>query len=317
MRQYFITVTLLGLALAHYTLSRPQLTNAGKESESDLHDASKLQSNDKETINPSDDHTPPEAIQENWAYPDYTQLSDLARLALFPWLYILPGLPALEVIQIYENLNTMVNLDIPTRELQKEYGSDPIIETLNQSDNLKWGESIHIIHLTQITVSTNAVFTITGQFSKLRELLEIPIERSPTWTVIFKYAFLLLLEFDNSDADQDDKLVARFRYNCDYAGALGFKTAEEKCKARSRAHYMNRHVLSGLTADGFVYPHRDSNDNPKLAIRVCRSTVVKILEEKEINEGSLPWLDNNILLDQLHLLKFRPGLPPPRLPSQE
>ncbi|RKP34006.1 hypothetical protein BJ085DRAFT_39558 [Dimargaris cristalligena] len=116
---------------------------------------------------------------------------------------------------------------------------------------------------------------------------------------------------------QGHKLVELFPYNCGYAGALGFEKAEMICRGLNSGAETFFDYLETWTAGGSVFPHRDSDGRPKLAIRVRRSEAGKLLKANGLTAAESLWLPGSDLEYLLHIAKRRDDLSPPLVPYQE
>ncbi|KAJ1974837.1 hypothetical protein H4R33_006745, partial [Dimargaris cristalligena] len=169
--------------------------------------------------------------------------------------------------------------------------------------------------LRQIVASISAALIVTRQHDKLHELLGGMA--SDSYYPMLNYPAMLLLEFATYPADQEDAIAKKINWNCRYAGVLGFKTAEEKCARAPQERILHPFALPMILGDGTVYLRRNSDGNPELAIQVRRPTAEALLKTNGISVDNLPWSDNAILNNQLHLIKLRKGIPHPKLSSQQ
>ncbi|RKP33302.1 hypothetical protein BJ085DRAFT_40248 [Dimargaris cristalligena] len=326
MKPTLTSSTLLGLALTHLAAGHPHPINDNHQTDGKIHSnavehqpsgqykgspSNTIFQRKNQMVTPSLNRAPLEIIH---TIMDELETRDLVQMSKTNCYLksVYDTYPGSEVFVKLANL-----ADIPTGDLQAMYNSDPVIKNLGQSISLVWNGTAQGFYVTQVMMSVSAVLATTGQFGKLRELLDRPNDRSGVWLANTIYSRLLLLEFDDSNSDQDRELIAKFTTDCKYAGALGFKTAERKCGGRAQNDGVSANFLYSITAGGFVYPHRDSSNNPKLAIRVSHSAVINILNGKKRSTNKLPWLDHTILLDQLHLTNFRNSVLPPQPPNQE
>ncbi|KAJ1977115.1 hypothetical protein H4R33_006288 [Dimargaris cristalligena] len=249
-------------------------------------------------------------VEQEWEYLDYNQLSNRHKRVLFPLLYHLSDLPIQDIAQLYKVFDELVGTQPSVSELQQLTDGDPILQSFTQYFYPEGVAEIFQTSFAQLMTSVNAVLATSDQFDKLKETLKISVspDFSPSTT---DYPILLRLEFGNADIDLVN-LISLIQINCGYASALGFETAARNCLNYPNHHHVTPWLLSTMTADGFAHPHRDSKGSPRLAIRVPRRSVEALLKAKGLSVDRLPWLDHEVLLDELYKMRYRRSLPLPR-----
>ncbi|KAJ1992752.1 hypothetical protein H4R33_000909 [Dimargaris cristalligena] len=252
-------------------------------------------------------------IEEQWAYLDYTRLSDTHKRVLFPMLYLLPNLTTAEIIKLFTLVDSLCTNNLSVEEVEEAYKDEPILATFPSSFQQWWDNDLITTHLIQFVASVSTVLATTGRIAELLKLYKDTGFTGILQPGTSRSIALFLLEYGDFGPEEDAKLASHVNLNCGYANVLGFTIAQAKCMRHDRNRSMDQFVLVDVTAGGFVYPHRDPQGNPKLAIRVRRSTAIKLLEANDQEVDDSLWLNNNILLDRLHAIKFRTGFPPPRI----
>ncbi|KAJ1990651.1 hypothetical protein H4R33_001631 [Dimargaris cristalligena] len=200
-------------------------------------------------------------------------------------------------------------------DVQNMYQDDPLLQLSPHNIVNQWKYGIKWRQDGQLWASACAVLVIAGEFGKVRGLMEKNRQYiKPRW---YSYAAMLLLEFGDFPPDQEVKIAGGITTNCGYADALGFSMAEEKCTRAPRVRFNDTDTLSEMTGRGLVYVRRNSSGKPELAFRVRLPVARKLLKDNWLDLDETLVLDKSVLDDQLYLIKYREGFPPPRPSSQQ
>ncbi|KAJ1987165.1 hypothetical protein H4R33_002990 [Dimargaris cristalligena] len=218
-------------------------------------------------------------------------------------------------MSIFSSVKKLFQEETLVQAIENLYQDDKLLKSIiGDGGSIKRME-IQSHSLRQIVASISAALIVTRQHDKLHELLGKMANAD--FYPMLNYPAMLLLEFATYPADQEDTIAKKINWNCRYAGVLGFQTAEEKCTRALQERTLNPLALPMMTGDGTVYLRRNSGGVPELAIRVRRPIAEALLKANAIRVDNLPWSDKMILNNQLQLIKFRKGIPRPKLSSQQ
>ncbi|KAJ1986460.1 hypothetical protein H4R33_003346 [Dimargaris cristalligena] len=243
-----------------------------------------------------------QAIHADWGYLHYGELSASQRSVAFPLVELLSAEPMDDLLQAY--LQYKLNAQrASSGPLTIAIDSNAPEKVSNQASvTFDWHFGEYPIY-EETLMGIGAVLAFNGEYRKLLGLLEA-MDRgcSSTSPTLPRYLALLVLEFGGIEF---------------HARALHLATKASPMKAMAQQLGMAKaaallpegqpawdtlQTLKQATARKFIHMDYDAQGKLRLAIRVCRSTVVNLLPDLDTQESAwLPTSEVEAILDSVSM----------------